>query len=65
MLFRSTLATGKAVAPHPEEVPNLLNQMATSQPLNTDDSIIVNAPSSSHARLNAHLDALTSHMTGA
>ena len=33
--------------------------MATSQPLNTDDNMIVNDPSSSHTETSAHPDALT------
>ena len=58
------LATGKNEAPHHEQVPSLLDQVAASKPLNADDNMIINEPLSSHARPSAHPNALPSHMTG-
>ena len=52
------------MAPHPEQVPHSLDQVAASKPLNDNVNIIVNEPLSSHTGPSAHPDALPSHMTG-
>ena len=58
------LATGKNVAPHPEQVTSLLDKVGASMPLNANDNVIVNEPLSSHTGPSAHPDALPSHMIG-
>ena len=58
------MAHRKDCGPHPKQVPNLLDQVMASMPLNANDHMIFNEPLVSHTGPCAYPVVLVSHMTG-